>query len=106
MVAIIYYDPEGQKHEIKARAGDSLMEIAVTAGVPGVDAICGGSCVCGTCQVWVDEAWFDKLGPRGAAETELIEASKHPRPTSRLGCQIRVSDVHDGIVLRVPPEQG
>ena len=105
MVSVTYIDSSDQSYDIKARSGDSLMEVAVINGVPGIEAICGGSCVCGTCHVHVDEQWMGRLGPRSPAETEIIEMSDHAQPNSRLSCQIRASDEIDGIVVRIPPSQ-
>ena len=105
MVRVIYHDNEGKTHEVDARSGDSLMEIAVTNGVPGIDAICGGSCVCGTCHVYVDEAYFDRLPPKSTTEVEILENSENTRPNSRLSCQIRAGDALEGIEVRIPAEQ-
>ncbi len=103
MVKIVFIDPAGVRQERTARAGDSLMETAVNSGVEGIEAACGGSCICGTCHVFVDESWLARLGPRTAAETGMLEAAENTRPASRLSCQIRAGDEIDGIVVHVAP---
>jgi 2Fe-2S ferredoxin len=106
MVTVTYYDADGVRYARRANVGDSMMEAAVTTGVPGIDAICGGSCVCGTCHVYVDEAWLARLKPPLPAEDDLLEVSANRRSNSRLGCQIRLSDDLDGVVVRIPAAQG
>ncbi len=105
MIAITFYDKSGRKCERQGKVGDSLMDVAVTTGVDGIEAICGGSCVCGTCHVHVEEKWLDKIAPASDAEQDLTAASENCRPNSRLGCQIRLSEILDGIVVRIPPTQ-
>ena len=105
MVDITFYDRSDRKCERQGKVGDSVMDVAVTTGIDGIEAICGGSCVCGTCHVHVDEKWLAKIAPASESEQDLIAASENCRPNSRLGCQIRLSEVLDGIVVRIPPTQ-
>ena len=90
---------------IDASAGQSLMEAAKATGVEGIEAICGGSMACGTCHVYVDPAWFDRLPPAQPAELEMIECGLDPRPISRLACQIRLSAELDGLIVTTPEAQ-
>lgn len=105
MVRIVFRVEAGRTHEIEAEAGVSLMESAKAKGVDGIEAECGGSMVCGTCQVYIAEPWFSAIAPAGAMEVEMIEYTRHPRPSSRLSCQIVVTEAMDGMEVGVPEAQ-
>jgi 2Fe-2S ferredoxin len=81
------------------------MEAAVAHDVPGIEAQCYGACNCGTCHVFVDAIWREKLGERSEQESALLAALPLANETSRLSCQIVLRDELDGLVLRVPEFQ-
>lgn len=98
-------DRHGEMHELTAEPGASVMETLRDAGLP-IEAACGGCCSCATCHVYIDPAWLEAVGPRNEGEAELLEMSEHiNEQTSRLGCQIRLTDAHDGLVLTIAPEE-
>jgi len=105
MVKITYIEPSGNAHEVEAEVGSTVMETAVKHMVPGIEAECGGALACATCHVYVDEAWSEKVGPPSAMEEDMLDFAYEVRPTSRLSCQIKVSDEIDGLVVRVPDQQ-
>ena len=71
---VVYTADDGGITTISGRPGDSIMETAVRNGVPGIVGECGGSLSCASCHVYVDEAWFDRVGgPRSEDEAELLE---------------------------------
>jgi 2Fe-2S ferredoxin len=71
----------------------------------GVDAVCGGTCSCATCHVYVAEVWMASLGPRGLDEYELLTSvAGFKERHSRLSCQIEVSDAIDGLELVIAPQ--
>ncbi len=105
MVRIVFRDDAGNAAEIEARPGESLMESAKAAGIAGIEAECGGSMVCATCQVYIAPDWFERLPPASAMEAEMVEYTRHPRPTSRLSCQIMVTPQLDGLEVTTPPSQ-
>jgi 2Fe-2S ferredoxin len=105
MVKITFRDQGGRSTSIDARVGESLMSQAKAWSVAGIDADCGGSMVCGTCQVFIDEPWLQALPPASAGEAALIEFSLYPRDASRLSCQIVVTDAMAGMTLEVPSAQ-
>ena len=84
MVRVLIRDDAGRAVEIDAAVGESLMASAKAAGVEGIEAECGGSMVCATCQVYVDPDWLDRLPPVSPMEAEMVEYTRHPRPNSRL----------------------
>ncbi len=81
------------------------MEILKHGGL-SVEALCGGSCQCATCHMYVDEVWLDKLHPPTDFETATLEgeAEHLTRPNSRLGCQVQWQESLDGICVAVAPE--
>lgn len=105
MARILFRSDNGQVEEIEAEAGLSLMANAKAKGIAGVEAECGGSMVCGTCQVYIAEPWFSTIAPPTEMECEMVEYTRHPRPNSRLSCQIVVTEGMDGMEVEIPPSQ-
>ena len=106
MPTIRFIQTDGSTRELSAPEGTSAMQVAMGAGLAGIVAECGGSAMCATCHVYVDEAWADRLPAPLANELEMLECTASERlPTSRLSCQIKMSAALDGIVLRLPPAQ-
>ena len=105
MAKITYIEHDGREHQVEVKPGLSVMEGAVRNNIPGIDADCGGACACATCHVHVDEAWFEKTGAASAMEESMLDFADSVTPTSRLSCQIRVSDALDGLIVRMPENQ-
>jgi ferredoxin, 2Fe-2S len=106
MPSITFIHPDGRSESVKAETGASAMLAALTHGVDGIVAECGGNAVCATCHVYVDEVWLEKLAPRTADEDDLLDgAAAERRPNSRLSCQIKITADLDGLVLRLPDRQ-
>lgn len=95
----------GKEHHLEAETGQSVMQTALDALVPGIMADCGGSCSCATCHCYVDEAWVPRLPPPEAAERDMLECALDPLANSRLSCQLRVTAQSDGLVVRLPRSQ-
>jgi 2Fe-2S ferredoxin len=106
MPKITYIEHDGTKRTVDAEVGSTVMETAIRNSVPGIVAECGGACSCATCHVHVDEAWSEKVGPPSAMEEDMLDFAFDVQPTSRLSCQIKVSDELDGLVVRTPQQQG
>ncbi|HEX3911949.1 MAG TPA: 2Fe-2S iron-sulfur cluster-binding protein [Steroidobacteraceae bacterium] len=106
MPRITFIEPGGFPHQIDAPVGITLMEAAKQNGVLGILALCGGACACGTCHVYVDEAWLARLEPREDMEEGMLENAWQPHANSRLSCQIHVTADLDGLVVTVPERQG
>ena len=106
MPAIHLISSTGEHTTLQANAGDSVMLTATNAGLDGIVGECGGSAMCATCHVYVDEAWADKLPAPLANELEMLECTaSERRATSRLSCQITMSAQLDGIVVHLPETQ-
>ena len=102
MSQVTYIEAGGQQHVVEVQPGLSVMEGAVQNGVPGIPATCGGSCACATCHIYVDEQWRSRVGPRNELEESMLEMADDVQPNSRLGCQIKLTDELDGLVVRIP----
>ncbi len=106
MTSITFVQFDGRSETVAANDGDSAMFTALSHGIDGIVAECGGSAVCATCHVYVDDAWADKLPPRSDDEDDLLDGAACERqPNSRLSCQIKIAAELDGLVLRLPERQ-
>ena len=105
MISITYIQHDGTERSIEARPGSSVMLAAVTNGVPGIDADCGGSCSCATCHVFVNEEWLIKTGEISPTEEAMLSLSPDRKENSRLACQIPVTEDLDGLVVTTPEFQ-
>lgn len=106
MVDVILIDASGLSRTLQVPEGQSLMQAAVSAGVRGIVGECGGSAMCATCHVYVDEAFADRLPAPLETELEMLECTASERlPNSRLGCQIKLSAALDGLLVRLPERQ-
>ena len=105
MAKIKYIEHTGKQHEIDVANGLSVMEGAVQNDIPGIDADCGGGMACATCHVYVKEDWFNKLPKKEDGEDDMLDQAYEPRPSSRLSCQIIVSDELSGLVVHLPEKQ-
>ena len=105
MARITFIQPDGAATTVEIANGLTVMEGAVESGIPGILAECGGSCSCSTCHCYVADGWAGTLPPPDDDESGLIEFAWEPRESSRLTCQLRVTDALDGLVLHVPEQQ-
>ena len=105
MVKVLFKDHAGREQSVEAATGVSVMQAAVSNGVVGIDADCGGSCSCATCHVYVDEAWLDKLAAIDPNEYAMLGLSSDRRENSRLCCQITLSAELDGLSVTTPEFQ-
>ncbi len=82
------------------------MLAAIDNAVPGIDADCGGQCVCATCHVYVDEHWSERLVPASQTEQWTLDGSVDLDPArSRLACQIVLTEALDGLTVTLPQSQ-
>ena len=106
MAKITYVTHSGDRFEVDADNGSTVMENAIRNSVPGIEAECGGACACATCHVYVDADWQEAVGGAEPMEEDMLDFAYDVRPNSRLSCQIRVSDALDGLIVTVPERQG
>ena len=106
MPKITFIEHDGAVHTVEAEIGSTVMETALRNDVGGIVAECGGACTCATCVVHVDEAWSAIVGPPSAEEEDMLDFAFEVKPTSRLSCQIKVTQALDGLIVRTPAYQG
>ena len=106
MPKITYIEHDGSHHTVDAEIGSTVMETALRNDIASIVAECGGSCTCATCLVHVDDAWSATVGPPSAEEEEMLDSAFEVKPTSRLSCQIQVTEEMDGLIVRTPAYQG
>lgn len=95
---------DGTEHEVTGAAGLSVMEVIRDNGFDELLAMCGGSCSCATCHVYVAEGDLARLPAVGEDENELLDSSEHRTPASRLSCQLSFGDALDGLRITIAPE--
>lgn len=105
MAKITFIQPDGSSQVVEATPGNTVMEAAKLHGVQGIEAECGGACACATCHVYVADDWRAKVGAPLEMEEDMLDFAFDVRESSRLSCQIKVTDDLDGLVLSVPAKQ-
>ena len=105
MAKVTYIEHSGQKHEIEIANGLTVMEGAVQNDIPGIDADCGGGMACATCHVYVKDDWFSKLPEKENGEDDMLDQAYQPNSSSRLSCQIIISEDLNGLVVHLPEKQ-
>ena len=96
-------DRDGNKHELEGDPNSTLMEILRDADLD-IEAACGGCCACATCHVYINDQWLEKISPKDDDEESMLDQAFDVKNTSRLSCQIRLSDELDGIELEIAKE--
>lgn len=106
MVKVVFIEPGGAEVELDAPEGWSMMQVATSKGVDGIEAECGGSCACATCHCYVEGAAAANLPAPEEGETAMLEhVVAERRPNSRLSCQIKATPALEGLVLRIAEVQ-
>ncbi|WP_342259941.1 ferredoxin family 2Fe-2S iron-sulfur cluster binding protein [Candidatus Tisiphia endosymbiont of Metellina segmentata] len=98
---IFVVDKDGTEKIVDAPLGLSILEIAHQNDID-LEGACEGSLACATCHVIVDEEFYYKLKNPSEAEEDMLDLAFGLTHTSRLGCQIIVSEELDGIRVRLP----
>ena len=99
---VIFVYQDGSKHEVLANVGETVLQVAHKNGIP-IEGACEGSLACSTCHVIVDEKDFHgALETKSIQEEDMLDLAFDLKPTSRLGCQIKLDKSMDGIVLYLP----
>ena len=106
MVKITYIEFNGTEHQVDVEEGLTVMGGARDNDIPGIEADCGGACACSTCHVYIDESWIDKLPNIEEMEKDMLEFAFCPdENSSRLTCQLTVTEELDGLIVRMPEKQ-
>jgi 2Fe-2S ferredoxin len=103
MPKMVFIEKDGNRKEVDAPIGLSVMEIAHRHGVD-IEGACDGSLACSTCHVIVEAAWAAKLDEPSEDEEDMLDLVFVLTETSRLGCQIVMSEELDGLTVALPDE--
>jgi len=106
MAKVTFVEHDGTRHEVEGELGSTVMETALRNAIGGIVAECGGACTCATCLVHVDDAWAAKVGKPSAEEEDMLDFAFEVKPTSRLSCQVKLTQELDGLVVHTPSYQG
>ncbi|WP_010300075.1 ferredoxin family 2Fe-2S iron-sulfur cluster binding protein [Candidatus Odyssella thessalonicensis] len=101
MPKIIFIDQNDTRKEVDAPVGLSVLEIAHRNNID-LEGACEGSLACSTCHVIVDPEWYDVLQEASEDEEDMLDLAFGLTHTSRLGCQIIMSEELDGLIVRLP----
>lgn len=102
MGMVTFIERDGTRREVEYKTGESLMQAGTRAGIDGIIGECGGSCMCATCHVYLSDDEYGRLPSPEDVEQEALEyTAQNVRPTSRLGCQIKLGTETDGLVVEV-----
>lgn len=93
--------PSGERKEVTAFVGQTLLEVAGEHDLP-VEGACGGACACSTCHVMLTDAGFAQFPAAEDREEDMLDQAYMPTPNSRLGCQLHLEQQHDGLEISLP----
>jgi len=106
MPSVTYRLPNGTEQTFSADEGENLMQVATNNDIEEIVGRCGGYCNCGTCHVYVDDKWADKLPEQSPDEDMMLDGvPAERRANSRLSCQIKLTSELDGIAVTVADTQ-
>ena len=103
MPRLIFVNSEGTEKSVEAENGLSVMEIARDNDLD-IEGTCCGSISCCTCHVIIDKDWFSIVGGPNPDEEDMLDLAVGLQPTSRLSCQIEVTNELDGLRMTIPEE--
>ncbi len=101
MPTITFINPDGRTIPVTAPVGDTVLDIAQKNGI-SLEGACEGCMACSTCHVIVDKTFFNLLGDPSEDEEDILDLASGLTATSRLGCQIVITEKLDGLILYVP----
>lgn len=101
MPRMIFVESDGNRREVNAPLGHSLLQIAWDNGLD-MEGACEGAMACSTCHVIVDPVWNDRLDAPTEDEEDMLDLAPGLKATSRLGCQIIITEAMDGLVVHLP----
>jgi len=103
VIRIGFITSDGKRVEAETEPGASLLEVAQAAGMP-LEGTCEGQMACSTCHVILPAEWFDLLPPAVDDEEDMLDLATGACSTSRLSCQVVLTEALDGIEVRIPAE--
>ena len=101
MAKMTFITPQGERKEVEAPLGLSVLDVARLHNID-LEGACEGSLACSTCHVIVDPEWYDALPEAEEEEEDMLDLAFELTHTSRLGCQIMMTEEIDGLVVKLP----
>jgi 2Fe-2S ferredoxin len=101
MPKITFIDRDGSRREVEAPLGLSVLEVAHRHGID-IEGACEGSLACSTCHVIIDQEWYELLKEATEDEEDMLDLAFGLTQTSRLGCQIIMTEELDGLTVSLP----
>jgi len=101
MPHVVFVEPNGTRKEVDAPVGFSLLDIAHRNGID-IEGACEGQMACSTCHVIVDPEWYGRIPPPVEEEEDMLDLAFGLTRTSRLACQVEMTEALDGLVVRLP----
>jgi ferredoxin, 2Fe-2S len=101
MAKMVFIERDGTRREVDAPIGLSVLEIAHKHGID-IEGACEGSLACSTCHVIVDAEWYEVLKEASEDEEDMLDLAFGLTQTSRLGCQIIMTEELDGLTVKLP----
>ena len=98
---MVFIERDGTRKEVEAPIGHSILEIAHRNDID-LEGACEGSLACSTCHIIVEPDWFDMLPDPTEDEEDMLDLAFGLAETSRLGCQIKMTEELDGLTVRLP----
>lgn len=105
MPKVTYISPNEVQTVVDVPVGMTLMHGALLNNVPGLLAECGGAMLCATCHIYLDLETANKIAMPSDLEREKLAKVNQRKSTSRLSCQIKMTDELDGIIVQLPESQ-
>ncbi len=106
MPKITFLLPNGEQKDIDVAENTSIMETALEHDIPGIVGLCGGCVSCATCHVYVHPDWEDKViaanNDKCDDEEDLLDTIPEVEHSSRLGCQVKLTNALDGLIVALP----
>jgi ferredoxin, 2Fe-2S len=101
MPKMTFIETDGTCREVDAPLGLSVLEIAHRHGID-LEGACEGSLACSTCHIVVEPEWYDVLSEASEDEEDMLDLAFGLTKTSRLGCQIIMTEELDGLTVKLP----
>jgi ferredoxin len=102
MTVVRFHAQDGTfQREVIGQPNQRLLDVAWKEKLP-LEGSCEGVMACSTCHVIVDARDFERLPPATEEEEDLLDIAAHATRTSRLACQIMLTETLDSLSVRIP----
>jgi len=98
-------DRKNTKHILEGQRGQTLMQLIDKHDLANPYGICGGEPMCGTCHVYVEKKWLDKINSKTTEEELAIDNASELKENSRLSCQIDLTEELNGLIVAIGPNE-